>query len=188
MKRLKWRTLDQPARVVLAARLLRAAPHTPAQAQAELAATLVGLADDLPARTLRELRESAPTALSLAGVPEAQHTPEALLRATSCLAQLLRNEFRVLDERRACVGAALFPAAARLNHGCAPNLAVSSAEAGKGWLLRLEAARDIAAGEELHFSYVDVGQPRSERARTLRQQYLFTCACGADTCAQDGSD
>ena len=119
--------------------------------------------------------------LELAGLTS-DHAPEAL----HALAQLQRNQFRVMDERGVVVGAALFPAAARMNHSCTPNLAVSTRESGGGWVLRVEALRDIRRGEELLFNYVakdaDGKERYLHRCRTLQRQYLFTCACGADTC------
>jgi hypothetical protein len=48
----------------------------------------------------------------------------------------------------------------------------------------VQAARDIAVGEQLQFSYLGEGDdgtllPTAERQRLLRSQYRFTCACRA---------
>lgn len=183
MAELKYRTLDVPATVTLASRLLRAVmPDAPRHAddatrlgaQATLSRTLVGLSpelDDAP------LAAHVPLVLRLAGRPP-EHAPQAL----QALAQLQRNHFRVIDERGVVVGAALFPAAARMNHSCAPNVEVSTRESGAGWELRVEAAADVLRGEELLFSYVATHADRGDAANTLQRQYLFTCACGAPEC------
>ena len=184
MASLRFGTLDAPASVPLAARLLRSTRpdrhhgYDFRAAQASLARTLVGLS---PALDVKPLQEQVALVLELAGLTS-DHAPEAL----HALAQLQRNQFRVMDERGVVVGAALFPAAARMNHSCTPNLAVSTRESGGGWVLRVEALRDIRRGEELLFNYVakdaDGKERYLHRCRTLQRQYLFTCACGADTC------
>ncbi len=43
--------------------------------------------------------------------------------------------------------------------------------------LRVVAARDIRAGEEVNISYIDVDVPRSSRQITLKKAYNFTCCC-----------
>ena len=178
MAAMRYRQLDLPPSVLLAARLLRGSASSP---QAGLAATLVGPSADTPEKALQELRDLAPTALALAGRAATDETQGSAL---TTLCQLRRNEFRVLDDRQVVVGCALYPAAARLNHSCAPNLMASS---GDGWLLNIEAQRPIAAGEELLFSYVDAQRARGERAATLREQYLFTCGCSCADCATEHS-
>ena len=172
MEALRFRELETPARVNLAARLLRQLQHNhhtsiPA-AQARLAATLVGSSSDFDVRD-----EEARLVLSLAGLQPGQED-----QALQALAQVQRNEFRIFDERGVVIGNAVFPACARMNHSCSPNVAVSSSEDGAGWLLRVEALRDIRAGQELLFSYI----AQSGDCGTLQRQYLFTCACGSDAC------
>jgi hypothetical protein len=173
MEALRFRELDAPARVPLTARLLRRIQRRqdagiPA-AQARLAATLVGSSSDFDVRDPGE----AHLVLSLAGLQPGQEA-----QAQQALAQVQRNDFRMLDERGVVIGSAVFPACARMNHSCKPNVTVSTSEDGAGWMLRVEALRDIRAGEELLFSYI----AESGDCRTLQKQYLFTCACGSDAC------
>jgi len=176
MRALQYRRLDASPRALLCARLFRALaqeqPGGDRGAQALLAATLVGDACDAFGSTLRsELEEEAVAAAALGG----GGAPGALL------ARLARNEFRLRDQRGAELGTALFPLAARLNHACggAASLCACRDEDG-GWTLRLEALRDVAAGEELLFCYAQrAGAERAERRRLLSEQYCFTCACAA---------
>src|ERR1700761_9331522 len=43
----------------------------------------------------------------------------------------------------------------------------------------LGATRNIAAGEEITISYIDVEQPRKDRLEELKRRYNFDCTCGA---------
>ncbi|KAF7357576.1 Aldehyde dehydrogenase [Mycena sanguinolenta] len=71
----------------------------------------------------------------------------------------------------------------RLNHSCSPN---TSTHFDKPSLShRLYAVRDIPAGEELTFSYVDTENPTTERQKNLKP-YGFVCTCSA--CTDPASD
>ena len=48
---------------------------------------------------------------------------------------------------------------------------------GVAGMLRLRAARDIAAGEQLCIAYLDVDLPVERRQEKLSFGYGFTCAC-----------
>jgi hypothetical protein len=185
MAKLRYRTLDLPGAVVLAGRMLRPDAAVAGDdgalrvAQAKLAATLVGASDAVPPLTRADFEAWAPTVASLAAADAASARPCAEACVDS-LCALLRNEFRVLDDRDVSVGAALFPAAARMNHACAPNVKAFTTDA--GWVLRVEALTALAPGEELRLSYVDAGGSRETRAAHLRARFLFDCACGAEQC------
>ena len=74
----------------------------------------------------------------------------------------------------------VFPRATRLNHSCDPNLVREQAPPADGaprFALRFTALRDIAAGEELCFSYVPVTLARAPRRDLLRRHFGFDCAC-----------
>ncbi|KAI0326123.1 SET domain-containing protein [Cubamyces sp. BRFM 1775] len=81
----------------------------------------------------------------------------------------------------------VFPAIARLNASCCPNLyhwwdAVTQR-------LYFRAARDIAIGEELCMTYMDALLPRRERLIIMRQHYNYECQCSAcKLTEQDGHD
>ncbi|GJE85144.1 SET domain-containing protein [Phanerochaete sordida] len=76
----------------------------------------------------------------------------------------------------------VFATAARLNHGCAPN--VNNAwDAARGVLV-LRALRDIAAGEELTLGYGALLARREDRRAELRAKFGFECAC--EVCVLEG--
>ncbi|KAG8908921.1 hypothetical protein FRB99_000024 [Tulasnella sp. 403] len=74
-------------------------------------------------------------------------------------------------------GMAVFPNAARLNHGCSSafNVVYSFREEEKR--LYVHALRDIQQGEELLTTYLDTKKPRAERVAFLKEHYGFECSC-----------
>lgn len=46
-----------------------------------------------------------------------------------------------------------------------------------GRALEFYAMRNIATGEELCTTYVDVDEPASQRCAELREQWYFNCVC-----------
>ena len=194
MVQLRYRREDYPGTVLLAARLLRllrCGAVDPAQAaQVALAHTLVGASPLVPLLTMQRFEGWAPTVLALAGCPTSEED------AVDALCCLLRNEcvqvaslltrahtcpnrFKICDERDVAAGAALYPAIARANHACEPNVRARA----EGWALRLEALAPLMPGDELRLSYIDGGQPAAARAAHLRARFLFECGCGAPSCA-----
>ncbi|KAG8877453.1 hypothetical protein FRB97_003384 [Tulasnella sp. 331] len=72
---------------------------------------------------------------------------------------------------------AVFPKAARINHGCSAAFnAVHSWRADEKKLY-VHALRDIKAGEEILISYLDTKRPRSDRQSILSMHYHFDCTC-----------
>ena len=183
MAQLRYRREDYPGTVLLAARLLRTLHGEDADpgraAQAALARTLVGTSPLVPPLTLQRFEGWAPTVLALAGCPATLSTADAV----DALCRLLRNEFKVCDERDVAAGAALYPAIARANHACEPNVRARA----EAWALRLEALVPLRAGHELRLSYIDEAQPAEQRAAHLRARFLFRCTCGNPSCASRGS-
>ena len=179
MAQLRYRREDYPGTLLLAARLLRGdnASDPVRSAQAALARTLVGASEHVPPLTLQRFEAWAPVVLALSGCAAASAED-----AVDALCRLLRNEFKTLDERGVAAGAALYPATARMNHACTPNVCARAS----GWELRLEALVALAAGDELRLSYTDDEQTAAERAAHLRARFLFDCACGAPNCASNG--
>ena len=98
------------------------------------------------------------------------------------------NEFGVSEANRwrhaplelgeESVGCGLFAAAAPANHSCAPNCdPVVVIEAGRPPVLRLVARAAIAPGQQVFIAYVPLYAPGEERRASLRDTYLFDCAC-----------
>ena len=195
MAQLRYRREDHPGTVLLAARLLRVlhdGEADPARAtQVALAHTLVGTSPLVPSLTLQRFEGWAPTVLALAGCPASPaDAVDALCRLLrnecvrcvveiACLCSRPRLRFKVCDERDVAAGTALYPAVARANHACEPNVRARA----EAWVLRLEALTPLEPGEELRLSYIDEGQPASARAAHLRARFLFDCGCGAPRCA-----
>ena len=63
--------------------------------------------------------------------------------------------------------------ASLFNHACSPNCEI---DAGHGWL-EVVTLRDVAEGEELSISYIDVNRPSSARQKYLQKFYKFDCKC-----------
>ncbi|KAG8945844.1 hypothetical protein FRC04_012291 [Tulasnella sp. 424] len=74
---------------------------------------------------------------------------------------------------------AVFPNAARMNHGCAgaSNVAYSWRK-GEGRFY-LHALRGVKQGEELLSAYLDPKMSRSERRKVLKEKYRFDCNCSS---------
>eukprot|EP00667_Euglena_gracilis_P009170 EG_transcript_9299 len=89
------------------------------------------------------------------------------------LARLSVNSFHLLDEDLQPVGSGLFLLAAALNHSCAPNAAVVF----EGPRLLVQTTRDIAVGEEITISYVEVAASTDVRQEQLKSRYFFDCSC-----------
>lgn len=95
--------------------------------------------------------------------PSPVHLTRAAPRPTSPRFTYLQ----VLDDREGVVAMALFPLISMLNHSCEPNLRPIIET---GFFLEFIALRDIAAGEELVFSYVPTDAPKAERNEVLREK------------------
>eukprot|EP00933_Yihiella_yeosuensis_P043040 TRINITY_DN37750_c0_g1_i1.p1 TRINITY_DN37750_c0_g1~~TRINITY_DN37750_c0_g1_i1.p1 ORF type:complete len:373 (+),score=51.18 TRINITY_DN37750_c0_g1_i1:102-1220(+) len=78
------------------------------------------------------------------------------------------------------------PNVARFNHSCKPNCDKSWDE--NAGMMRVFVCRDVKAGEELCFPYIDISQPRCERQATLQERYGFTCSCEACSSPDSKSD
>ncbi|KAI0179904.1 SET domain-containing protein [Hypoxylon sp. FL1284] len=70
-----------------------------------------------------------------------------------------------------------YPEVAKMNHDCRPNVHYRI----NNMTHTSTAVRDIAAGEELSISYVEVMQPRAERRALLRHGWGFECGCAQCT-------
>ncbi len=72
-----------------------------------------------------------------------------------------------------CIGREVYIPASLFNHACSPNCEI---DAGHGWL-EVVTLRDVAEGEELSISYIDVNRPSSARQKYLQKFYKFDCKC-----------
>lgn len=89
------------------------------------------------------------------------------------LSKLETNAFNVCDGDLQPVGIGVYPDASLLNHSCRPNASTVF----EGTALYVAAARDIAPGEEITISYIDLGADLEHRRAELRQGFGFVCAC-----------
>lgn len=96
------------------------------------------------------------------------------------LCRFRNNNFAIVDDLLIPIGAGCFPKGAALNHACVPNC-VLGYELQQGVAPRqvLRAMEDVAEGDELTHSYVDMALPTWERRAQLREGYGFDCACSS---------
>jgi SET domain-containing protein len=139
--------------------------------------------------------QESPLVTVIGKQPYSQAQVEALLHDVSSLTQEKKETFfklcNVFPEEslgvevaivrtngfdiRDGVGSAVYATLARINHSCAPNARqehmLSTGEE------RIVASRDIAAGEEVNISYINICQPISRRREQLLESYKFHCVC-----------
>jgi hypothetical protein len=75
----------------------------------------------------------------------------------------------------------MYPLAAMLNHSCVPN----AVRVFSGEIMVAHANTNIAAGEEIVWSYLPPTQPYPVRSDTLKNHYGFECNC--QRCALEGA-
>ncbi|CAE8636183.1 unnamed protein product, partial [Polarella glacialis] len=93
------------------------------------------------------------------------------------------NEFGLWNEGGESDGRCFAPTAALANHSCVP-CCTQRVEGGRVCLVAL---RDLAAGEELSFSYIDLSLPSDERQQLIWQSWHFRCSCVRCSCAEEAS-
>lgn len=71
------------------------------------------------------------------------------------------------------IGIAVDPIACAANHSCAPNASVGF----DGPAIYIQAEMDIAADEEIFFSYCDPHNVLEQRQAILKNRYYFDCRC-----------
>lgn len=76
------------------------------------------------------------------------------------------------------------PLLALFNHSCSPNAAIVFPRGGKEMVAVANA--DIAAGEEVLTTYVDISDDKETRQGDLQSRYGFECECPA--CTLDAVD
>lgn len=80
----------------------------------------------------------------------------------------------------------IFLTQSHLNHNCTPNTDVQVSTTSRTGPLKVFAARDIRAGEELTTSYVNPSHSLSQRQRELRVNWGFLCGC--QRCKDDAKE
>ncbi len=103
-------------------------------------------------------------------------------RATEDQLSFDANNFSLTDETLDVAGFGVFPAAALLNHACAPTVVLSygfavGAPAEEATTLFCRTLVRVRAGDELTHSYADATKPVDARRNELRMQYGFVCDC-----------
>ena len=111
-------------------------------------------------------------------------------RATADQLSFDANNFSLTDETLDIAGFGCYPAAALLNHSCAPSVVLSygfavGAPAEEATTLFCRTLVHVREGEELTHSYVDATKPVDTRRSELRLQYGFVCDCSA--CVKEAS-
>ncbi|KAF7349427.1 Histone-lysine N-methyltransferase ASHR1 [Mycena sanguinolenta] len=104
------------------------------------------------------------------------------------VSRFVTNTFTVTDPSLAPLGASVSPPVALINHSCDPNAVVvfpRSRPKMEEPLMQVIALRDIAPGEEILTAYVDTTLPKAQRQASLRETYLFSCACTLCTSTLD---
>lgn len=96
-------------------------------------------------------------------------------QATDILLRFQMNSFYISDELFTPVAAGVFTLGSLFNHSCVPNIAATFIEDRQ--IVVFRALRDIAPGEELVHSYVDLARCTRERRVLLKKDYNFDCAC-----------
>nr|CCC50001.1 conserved hypothetical protein, fragment [Trypanosoma vivax Y486] len=94
---------------------------------------------------------------------------------------VLHELFRAVDPNLAhATGVALYDAASKINHSCAPSVRFMPTHGG----VQARVVRDIADGEEVRTSYIEVGAHDSREARRgyLLRHYGFNCDCPLCEC------
>lgn len=84
------------------------------------------------------------------------------------------NSFELTLAHGAIISALLPGVASCFNHSCEPNLLVSCGETAE---VSFVAGADIAPGDELCITYMDVSAPVVERRDFLLHKYAFNCEC-----------
>ena len=91
------------------------------------------------------------------------------------LRRLRANAFAFTDAHGGMsIGFGVYPAAATLNHSCAPNCVLTY---GEGAGIRVRTTSGVKRGDELTHAYVNLAAPTRTRRAELHAKYAFTCDC-----------
>jgi hypothetical protein len=96
------------------------------------------------------------------------------------LGRFLVNNFGATDSMVRVCASGVFPLGALLNHSCMPNCILRYSFGGRKQqcpLMEIVAAQDIAQGDELTHSYVELIKHTRARKAELKKLYRFDCDC-----------
>ena len=102
--------------------------------------------------------------------------------ALQLLGRLKCNSFATsIDDISLVYGLGIYLAASCFNHACAPNCE----QRADGCCMKVTALRDVAAGEELTITYIELPQLAVDRQEDLSSGYYFQCQCALCVTADD---
>ncbi|KAH7096107.1 hypothetical protein BKA62DRAFT_720700 [Auriculariales sp. MPI-PUGE-AT-0066] len=124
---------------------------------------------------VKYLRLRGPQDLSLYGIGSAGDLVDVVSRFTT-------NSFTLSSPSLDPIGVCVSPGLALANHSCAPNAVVvfprhADTPREREPVMALVALCDMAPGDEILTSYIDISQPRHLRQSQLLGTYGFTCTC-----------
>ena len=125
-------------------------------------------------------REVSRTAAELSNIATKCSLPLSAKDARSLLYSIQCNAHQILNSKEGETGVALglFPHTSMMNHSCSPNcIHRFLIEEGKPPRLVMRAIANIAKGEELCYSYVNLYQSTKARRSQLESAYSFLCEC-----------
>eukprot|EP01116_Phalansterium_solitarium_P015949 TRINITY_DN3594_c0_g1_i2.p1 TRINITY_DN3594_c0_g1~~TRINITY_DN3594_c0_g1_i2.p1 ORF type:complete len:425 (+),score=96.00 TRINITY_DN3594_c0_g1_i2:59-1333(+) len=126
--------------------------------------------------TRSDFRKQLPTILKLAGSAASRMSPDYCIDV--CCRYLI-NSFLIMTDSMTRIGMGFYLKAALLNHSCCPNCWTKF----DGSTVRIRTLCDIAPGDELTISYIELNQSRAERQKDLGGNYFFDCDC--DRCERE---
>eukprot|EP00899_Mesostigma_viride_P022154 jgi/Mesvir1/3122/Mv05562-RA.1 len=138
----------------------------------ELIKSMEGHRSDMPEEKLVQYAQMAHCVMStgrLVGVCDESDTS----RITDLFCKMACNAHTLCDGEIKAYGIGLYPIAALLNHSCDPS-AILLFDGVQGVL---HALKDIAVGDEVCISYVELAASTPSRRKELAEQYFFTCNC-----------
>mmetsp|Transcript_17029 Transcript_17029/g.25775 ORF Transcript_17029/g.25775 Transcript_17029/m.25775 type:complete len:474 (+) Transcript_17029:50-1471(+) len=94
-------------------------------------------------------------------------------RLNEILRTFQANNFGILDVLHNTIGQGVYPHAAILNHSCDPNCILRFTNSD----IEIVALRDIAKGEQLTHSYIDLVKDTITRQQHLSTLHGFVCSC-----------
>ena len=135
-------------------------------------------------------REVSRTAAELSNIATKCGLPLSAKDARSLLYSIQCNAHQILNSKEGETGVALglFPYTSMMNHSCSPNcIHRFLIEEGRPPRLIMRAIANIAKGEELCYSYVNLYQSTKARRSQLESAYSFICECERCTAGSSSS-